>query len=298
MCEYALLIGKHDDYPYRLGLNTLKYVNITYTARIDYTYTPRLCGNGFYFRTLDCIYDCFDNCYDGDRLCCISIPKDAQLLRSEDLYIKTQYMSDKIYITKILPLWSIYTIASIGIDRNQMLVHVSRSYRNYLHIIQYLILDGADVHIKHDTPLRQAITNGFIDVVKYLVSAGADIHVMDDQPITLAVEYGHLEVVKYLVSIGANIRVDDEYMIKAASRHGYFDILQYLMSLYVNNTPLYKDACNMSFRTASQYGQLEIVKYQLSMGADVHAEHDFAIRYASTNGHLDVVKYLALLEYM
>ena len=43
---------------------------------------------------------------------------------------------------------------------------------------------------------------------------------------------------------------------------------------------------------ASEYGELNTVKYCLDNGADVHAEDDEALCCASDNGHTEVVKLL------
>ena len=43
---------------------------------------------------------------------------------------------------------------------------------------------------------------------------------------------------------------------------------------------------------ASYNGHLEFVKYLVEQGADIHAEYDFALKYARKNKHLEVVKYL------
>jgi len=40
------------------------------------------------------------------------------------------------------------------------------------------------------------------------------------------------------------------------------------------------------------FGHLEIVKYLVEQGADIHAEDDFALSWAAQLGHLDIVKYL------
>ena len=45
-------------------------------------------------------------------------------------------------------------------------------------------------------------------------------------------------------------------------------------------------------RWASENGHLEVVKLLLANDADVHANDDYALRWASENGHLEVVKYL------
>jgi ankyrin repeat protein len=43
---------------------------------------------------------------------------------------------------------------------------------------------------------------------------------------------------------------------------------------------------------ASRYGHAEIVKLLLENGADVHAENDSALRWASERGHTEIVKLL------
>ena len=43
-------------------------------------------------------------------------------------------------------------------------------------------------------------------------------------------------------------------------------------------------------------GHLEIVKYLVSLGADIRSYNDYAVRWASRYGHLEVVKYLVSLE--
>ena len=45
-------------------------------------------------------------------------------------------------------------------------------------------------------------------------------------------------------------------------------------------------------RWASENGHLETVKYLVSQGANIRANDDCAMRWASRNGHLETVKYL------
>ncbi len=47
-----------------------------------------------------------------------------------------------------------------------------------------------------------------------------------------------------------------------------------------------------ALRMASGNGHIEVVKYLVKNGADIHGYSDQALRWASWNGHLNVVKYL------
>ncbi len=47
-----------------------------------------------------------------------------------------------------------------------------------------------------------------------------------------------------------------------------------------------------ALRLASFNGHLDVVKYLIEQGADIHADNDSALRWASDEGHLEVVKYL------
>ena len=46
-------------------------------------------------------------------------------------------------------------------------------------------------------------------------------------------------------------------------------------------------------RRASKNGYLEVVKYLVSAGADIHAENEYALRHASVNGYSEVVEYIS-----
>ena len=48
----------------------------------------------------------------------------------------------------------------------------------------------------------------------------------------------------------------------------------------------------IALRWASKNGHLEVVKYLVENKANIHAQNDEALRLASENGHLEVVKYL------
>ena len=73
-----------------------------------------------------------------------------------------------------------------------------------------------------------------------------------------------------------------------ASRNGHLDIVKYLVGKGAN---IHADD-DEALRLASHYGHLEVVKYLVEKGANIRARDDYALKYARRNGHVDVVKYL------
>jgi len=49
---------------------------------------------------------------------------------------------------------------------------------------------------------------------------------------------------------------------------------------------------NNALRWASEYGHLPVIQFLVQHGANVHADNDYALRWASYNGHLPVVQFL------
>ena len=47
-----------------------------------------------------------------------------------------------------------------------------------------------------------------------------------------------------------------------------------------------------ALRWASYMGHLNVVQYLVEQGANVHASDDLALRWASGNGHMEIVQYL------
>ena len=73
-----------------------------------------------------------------------------------------------------------------------------------------------------------------------------------------------------------------------SSKDGHLEVVKYLIKNGANVHAMNDKA----LICASNNGHLEIVKYLIKNGANVHADNDYALRYASNNGHLEIVKYL------
>ena len=53
---------------------------------------------------------------------------------------------------------------------------------------------------------------------------------------------------------------------------------------------------NEGFIWACCYGHIDVVKYLVSLGVDIHTREEKGFRWACINGHIDVVKYLVSLD--
>jgi ankyrin repeat protein len=92
-------------------------------------------------------------------------------------------------------------------------------------------------------------------------------------------------------SLGISVHYDDDYALRYACEHRNLDIIKYLLQIGANI-----HANNMwvttPLQSASRYGHLDVIKYLVEVGgANIHDDNDFALDIASLNGHLDVVKY-------
>ena len=73
-----------------------------------------------------------------------------------------------------------------------------------------------------------------------------------------------------------------------AIRYGHLEVVKYLVLMGAN----IHYANDYAICLSSERGHLEIVKYLITKGANFRANDDVAIRYAAEKGHLEVVKYL------
>ena len=94
---------------------------------------------------------------------------------------------------------------------------------------------------------------------------------------------GDLESIKYLVSNGT---VFDEWPIRWASLYGQLEVVKFLVSIEV------RDLDDWAMCFAAESGHLGVVKYLVSAGANVAAFDNHAICWAAEYGHLEIVKYL------
>ncbi|XP_044579759.1 uncharacterized protein LOC123261929 [Cotesia glomerata] len=153
-------------------------------------------------------------------------------------------------------------------DRTINLLHLAIE-SNHNHIVETLIAHKANVNAKslNGPPIILAAEKGYADIVDTLLKNNADPDIKDDDnrsAIEFAVAKGHLEVVKILF--------------------GY-------TKMKINNKGI--DNFTM-LHIASQEGYLDIVKYLVEKGADVHATNKSGskpIHIAAREGHVSIVEF-------
>ncbi|XP_030046487.1 ankyrin repeat domain-containing protein 17 isoform X2 [Microcaecilia unicolor] len=207
-------------------------------------------------------------------------------------------------------------------------------YKGHLEMVRFLLEAGADQEHKTDemhTALMEACMDGHVEVARLLLDSGAQVNMPADSfesPLTLAACGGHVELAALLIERGANLEeVNDEGYtpLMEAAREGHEEMVALLLGQGANINAQTEETqetaltlaccggflevadflikagadielgCSAPLMEAAQEGHLELVKYLLAAGANVHATTatgDTALTYACENGHTDVADVL------
>uniref|UniRef100_A0A8C3XUY9 K Homology domain-containing protein n=1 Tax=Chelydra serpentina TaxID=8475 RepID=A0A8C3XUY9_CHESE len=207
-------------------------------------------------------------------------------------------------------------------------------YKGHLDMVRFLLEAGADQEHKTDemhTALMEACMDGHVEVARLLLDSGAQVNMPADSfesPLTLAACGGHVELAALLIERGANLEeVNDEGYtpLMEAAREGHEEMVALLLAQGANINAQTEETqetaltlaccggfsevadflikagadielgCSTPLMEAAQEGHLELVKYLLASGANVHATTatgDTALTYACENGHTDVADVL------
>lgn len=104
--------------------------------------------------------------------------------------------------------------------------------------------------------------------------------------VNFACENNNVPVLKYLIEQDKWFDYDGAW--RCASQEDCLDVIKYLLGQGVNIH--HRD--DFALRWASNSGNLKIVKCLVQQGANVRGCMDAAVRWASEEGHLEVVQYL------
>jgi len=189
----------------------------------------------------------------------------------------------------------------------------------HLHILQYLVSKGGNLHDPNNDIVHPAAKNGHLHIIKYFIEQKVNIRKENDYPLTMACYKGHLEIVKLLVENGSDVNGGDGTLLRWACEGGNMNIVKYLIEKNTNISDvafnaaivrgdlemieyIYKKAkCplklilahyNLSLRLACLYGDFEVVKFLVDHGAKVNAYNGEPLQNAFEIGNLPIAKYL------
>lgn len=188
-------------------------------------------------------------------------------------------------------------LASIGVNlHNNNYIHMAAEH-GHIHLIEYFIDNGVDIHYRDDKILTYACKSGSIDIVKYLVEKGCDVRADKDDPLIVSSDLGYKEIVKYLVEKGADVRASSDSALRLACIRGHLDVVKYLVER--PDCKVCKERCchgakitavnDQPILRSIQYKHFEIVKYLVEKGARLP---ETALDLAITLGDVNVIKYL------
>ncbi|XP_062578122.1 ankyrin repeat domain-containing protein 50-like [Saccostrea cucullata] len=171
------------------------------------------------------------------------------------------------------------------------------SYFGNLHLVKYLIKNGADVNYfdKYGrSPLHYAIVGGNLEIVKCLIKSNANVNFCDidvKSPLNYASYQGHLEIVNCLLKCGADVNCGAS-CVSAACSSGQYDVIELLIDkIDINRVD---DFCDPPLHSAASSGHVDIVKKLIEHGADVNllCSCGNPLYCATQNGHLHIIEYL------
>ena len=182
-----------------------------------------------------------------------------------------------------------YLVEEKGADVNARDNHNETSLWNAcnggnLDVVKYLISKGAiwdEAVKKYGFPVSQAVAKGHLDVLKYFIEElHFDVNKKDKEGLTLlhwGAYFGHLNVVKYLVSKGAiwNEAVEGYgFPVSQAAAEGHLDVLKYFIEELHFDVNKKDDAGWTLLHWGAKFNQPEVVKYLVSVGADVSIKNN------------------------
>uniref|UniRef100_A0A669QGE9 K Homology domain-containing protein n=1 Tax=Phasianus colchicus TaxID=9054 RepID=A0A669QGE9_PHACC len=182
-------------------------------------------------------------------------------------------------------------------------------YKGHLDMVRFLLEAGADQEHKTDE-MHTALMEACMVNTALLIERGANLEEVNDEgytPLMEAAREGHEEMVALLLAqgesnehspfyvSGANINAQteetQETALTLACCGGFSEVADFLIKAGAD----IELGCSTPLMEAAQEGHLELVKYLLAAGANVHATTatgDTALTYACENGHTDVADVL------
>ncbi|GFS56364.1 hypothetical protein NPIL_568051 [Nephila pilipes] len=149
-----------------------------------------------------------------------------------------------------------------------------------LGVVRFLISKRANVHAKNTygaKPIHIAAMGGSQEIIEFLLSNGAsvdDTNKNGETPLHYAASEGRLEIVKFLIDKGANINAKDivtgKKPIHSAAKSGHKNVIEFFLISRKINVDDTDDCSATPLQYAIVGNQLEIVKFLVNRGANIH----------------------------
>lgn len=179
------------------------------------------------------------------------------------------------------------------------------SMDGHVEVARLLLDSGAQVNMPADSfesPLTLAACGGHVELANLLIERGANLEEVNDEgytPLMEAAREGHDEMVALLLAHGADVnsQTDEtqETALTLACCGGFMDVADFLIKAKAD----IELGCSTPLMEAAQEGHLELVKFLIDEGSNVHATTgtgDTALTYACENGHTDVAEILIMAD--
>lgn len=174
-------------------------------------------------------------------------------------------------------------------------------YKGHLEMVKFLLEAGADHEHKTDemhTALMEASMDGHVEVARLLLDHGAQVNMPADSfesPLTLAACGGHVKLASLLIERGANIEeVNDEGYtpLMEAAREGHEEMVALLLAQGANINAQTEETQETALTLACCGGFLEVARFLIEVGADIELGCSTPLMEAAQEGHVDLVKFL------
>ncbi len=189
MEQYYKIIGKNfGHFPYKLGLNSLE------DTHEQFDDSPTCVPGGLYFTNMKHICEFLDF---GDKLCVISLPKDARVVQVND----HKWKADKIVIESMRDLWTIEIFQTFNNNGslthqmiNESLINAAQNGSGDLFLYLIKQVDG---RLSEARIVQAAVAGGCLEIAKEIFERRS----FDRYPelINIAVSYSQFKMIKYLL---------------------------------------------------------------------------------------------------
>lgn len=183
----------------------------------------------------------------------------------------------------------LYNRDELGVSRPSIdNIFMKAAEHGQLNIIEYFILnDLCNIHTIC-TAMNLASGFGHLNVVKCLSEHKDCTNRIKKLGLVSAVEENQLNIVEYFISQGIDVSAFQNYCIRTASRYGNFEILKRLVLAGAVITNV--NYCVVS--DAAIYGRMDILKFLMESDTKRNADYESILNNAIMQEKNDVVNYL------